>query len=78
VQAFTQYTFTGNGNWSNAANWANNAIPPATVTDGKEVIIDHSEGGECIMDVPVTMAPGSKLTVKPGKRLRIAGNLIHQ
>jgi hypothetical protein len=78
VQAFTQYTFTGNGNWSVASNWANNAIPPATVPDGREVIIDHTEGGECVMDVPVIMAPGSKLTVKPGKKLRIVGNLIHQ
>lgn len=78
VQAFTQYTFTGNGNWSNASNWVNSVIPPSTVADGKEVIIDHAEGGECVMDVPVVMAPGSKLTVKPGKKLRIAGNLIHQ
>ncbi|MCU0395623.1 MAG: hypothetical protein MUF29_06920 [Chitinophagaceae bacterium] len=77
VQAITAYTFTGNGNWSNPANWSG-PVPPSNVPDGKEVVIDHAEGGECIIDIPVTMAPGSRLTVKPGKRLRIQGNLIHQ
>ncbi|MBL0358121.1 MAG: hypothetical protein IPP72_15195 [Chitinophagaceae bacterium] len=39
------YRFTGNGNWSVAANWENNLIPPAVLSDGSEIIIDPVTGG---------------------------------
>lgn len=72
------YTFTGNGLWSDAANWSNNAIPPTALSTGAEIVIDHQTNGECILNVAQQISSGSQLTVKPGKRLRLNGNLIIQ
>jgi hypothetical protein len=69
------YTFTGNGNWSDAANWANNMVPPANPPTCTEIIIDTQLGGECILNVPYNLPTGASLTVKPGKKLTIPGNL---
>jgi hypothetical protein len=65
------YTFTGSGNYDVPANWDNNIVPPLQVLTGDEVIIDPPMGGECILNVPVTIMPGAKFEVKPGKVLRI-------
>ncbi|MEO6546341.1 MAG: endo-1,4-beta-xylanase [Ferruginibacter sp.] len=70
------YTFTGNGNWSIAANWINGIIPPATLTAGAEIIINPVTGGTCILNIPLTIAPGNKITVLPGKRFIVGGNLV--
>lgn len=73
------YTFTGSGNWSNAVNWANNQVPPATLPSGStEIIINSQAGSECILDIPYTLPAGTKFTVMPGKKLMIPGNLILQ
>lgn len=69
------YRFTGNGNWSNPANWQNNYMPSPDVPFCKEVIIDHAAGGACILDVPVTILKNSKITVLPGKHLVVSQNL---
>ena len=74
----TLYLFTGNGLWSNAANWQNGLIPPATLPAGAEIIIDPSAAGECILDRPQNIAPGGKLTVQSNKKLVINGNLTIQ
>ena len=69
------YTFTGSGNWTDPANWANNQPPPANPTTCTQIIIDNQSGGECILNVPYNLPAGATLTVKPGKKLTIAGNL---
>ncbi len=65
------YRFTGNGNWSNAANWQNNNKPALDLPDCKEIIIDHAAGGACVLDVPQNLLKNAKLTVLPGKHLVI-------
>lgn len=64
-----KYIFTGNGNFSDAAQWQNGNKPPAVVPYGVEVIINPLIDGTCILDTPLTLKPGSKLTVPDGKRL---------
>ncbi len=72
------YTFTGNGNWDVAANWSNNAIPPATLPAGAEIIIDPISNGECVLNIPQTVLAGAKVTVQPNKKFTINGNLTIQ
>jgi len=69
------YIFTGSGNYNVPANWDNNLVPPGTVLTGDEVIINPADGGECILNVPVTVMPGAKFTVMPGKVLRLNNGL---
>lgn len=69
------YIFTGSGNYNVPANWDNSIVPPGTVLTGDEVIINPADGGECILNVPVTVMPGAKFTVMPGKVLRLNNGL---
>jgi hypothetical protein len=69
------YRFTGNGNWSNAANWQNSNKPVLDLPGCKEIIIDHAAGGACVLDVPQNLLQNAKLTVLPGKHLVISGQL---
>lgn len=69
------FTFTGNGNWSNAANWSNNQAPPSTLPQGFNIIIDHAPGGQCVLDVPQNISTGATITVRSGKVLVIPGLL---
>jgi len=69
------YRFTGNGNWSNASNWQNNAVPALDLPGCKEIIIDHAVGGQCILDVPQYLLKNARLTVLTGKRLVIPQQL---
>jgi hypothetical protein len=62
---FTQATifeFTGSGNWNVPANWKNNLVPPSPLPAGAEILINPT-GGNCILNVPQLLAPGSKITV---------------
>ncbi|MEO6455383.1 MAG: kelch repeat-containing protein [Ginsengibacter sp.] len=68
------YSFTGNGNWSNPANWSNNTIPPASLPAGNSIIIN----GECIVDVSQIIEKGASITVAQGKSMNIVGNLTIQ
>lgn len=70
------YTFAGNGNWSEPANWSNNMMPPAVLSNGSEIIIDPPAGGQCVLNIPYTISPGARLTVMAGKHFVIQGNLI--
>jgi hypothetical protein len=70
------YTFTGNGNWDNPANWSNNTIPPSTISGTATIVIDPPVDGECVLNVEQHIGSGGNLVVKDGKRFRIAGNLI--
>lgn len=69
------YTFTGNGNWTDPANWSGNTVPPNPLLSG-HVIIDHTAGGQSIVNLDQTIGPLAKLTVLSGKKLIIPGNLI--
>lgn len=72
------YTFTGNGLWSNATNWANNALPPANLSGSGEIMIQPTANGSCTLDVPQTMGSGTKLTLAPNAQLIVQGNLLIQ
>jgi hypothetical protein len=68
------FTFIGNGNWNNAANWTSGLIPPNLVPGGFTIIINPAADGEANMNVPVTLQPGATLQVQPGKKLKLPGN----
>jgi hypothetical protein len=73
--AVITYTFTGNGNWTDAANWANQSVPPASVNSGNQIIINPSVGGQCILNITYHVAAGAVFTVMAGKQLTIPLNL---
>jgi glucose/arabinose dehydrogenase len=70
-----RYTFTGDGNWSVAANWYNNRVPPALLPTGSEIVINPVPGGECVLNTAQAISPGASLIVKDEKQFRILGNL---
>ena len=63
------YTFTGNGNWDNPANWENNLVPPQPTNLGSEIIINNITGGQCLLNIPYTVTPGTSLTILTSKTL---------
>lgn len=69
------YTFTGNGDFTQAGNWLNNKMPPYNNPVYDEIIIDPVNGGECVLTVPLRIRKGGKLVVMPGKKLRIDRNV---
>ncbi len=69
------YTFTGSGNFNVGGNWMGATPPPSTLPTGDEIVIDP-ESGECIMNVPLNIMKGAKITVAPGKKLILQGNVI--
>jgi hypothetical protein len=71
----SSYTFTGNGNWNDPGNWAGGVVPPNPIPFGIEVFINHSNGGQCVLNVPVTVSTGGKITVNAGKTFRAAANI---
>ncbi|MGG9971834.1 right-handed parallel beta-helix repeat-containing protein [Ferruginibacter sp. SUN002] len=73
--AIKVYTFTGNGNWDDAANWMNNEIPPAILSGGSQIIIDPVINGECILNVDQTINSGSSIIIKADKKFTVPGNL---
>lgn len=72
------FTFTGNGNWSDANNWMNRAVPPPVLSGDQFIIIDPIVGGECVLDVPQQVGHATQLTVNAGKKLVVNGNLMLQ
>ncbi len=75
---YSVFTFTGDGNWSAAANWGNNLLPPSTLPAGSDIIINPIAGGRCLLDINYTVSPGTRLTVNAGKNFLIQGNLTVQ
>jgi len=69
------YTFTGSGNWNNADNWANQLIPPAVLDKEATITISPITGGECILNVPQTIAAGANLVIPSNVKLTVSGNL---
>lgn len=74
----TIYIFNGNGVWSDASNWVNQIKPPIELPAGSQIFIDPVSGGECLLDVPQKLMPGSLLRVETGKKFRIPGNISTQ
>jgi CubicO group peptidase (beta-lactamase class C family) len=72
----TLYTFNGNGNWTDAANWMNQQIPPAELQTGDQIIINPPIFGECVLNTTQRIPPGCTLTIVAGKKFRIPGNLV--
>ena len=73
-----QYTFIGNGNWTNPANWSNNTIPPSNSLTGSIIAIRPIINGECVINAPVTIAIGTKILIENQKVLRMNSNLVIQ
>ena len=66
------YEFIGSGNWTTASNWTNGLVPPLTLTNAAEVIINPTGTTECVVDVVnQTISAGTKVTVKQGKKIRV-------
>ena len=72
------YIFNGNGNWSKPINWIGNKVPPSTVSAGVQIMINPAPGGDCILDVPLTISGGASLTVAPNARFILQSNLTLQ
>ena len=73
-----QYTFTGNGNWTDATNWSNNMIPSNASPSGSSIIISPISGGECVINMPVIISSGIKIKIENNKLLRMSSNLTFQ
>ncbi len=65
------YVFNGSGNWSNAANWNLKYRPSNLLPAGSKILIDHTPGGSCTLDVPFDLLEGVNLEIAPGKKLII-------
>jgi hypothetical protein len=76
VSSARVYTFTGNGNWNNVANWESGQIPPAILPAESTIVIQPITGGKCILNIPYTLSKGILLNVTSGSELLIQGNLI--
>ena len=72
------YTFTGNGDWNDAANWAGNNVPPAALPAGSTIIIDPLVTGECVLNINQQIQAGGYIEVRTGKKMRVVGNLVIQ
>jgi hypothetical protein len=72
------YIFNGNGNWDVPANWSYNLVPPATIGSGSEIIIDPVPGGQCLLNIPYTVAPGASIKVNAAKNFVVQSNLTLQ
>lgn len=73
------YTFIGNGNWSNPANWDANGVPPDQTNPDSKIFINNAPGGMCYLDVPYIVKSGTlptSLIIFTGSNLVIPENLI--
>lgn len=66
------YTFTGDGNWNVPGNWTNNVVPPQPTNIGSEIIINNVSGGQCVLNIPYTVTPGTSFTILTGKTLVVS------
>lgn len=69
------YTFNGTGNWSDAANWINNTVPPPVLSPGSKIIIDPPQGEKCVLDMSYVINPGTELVIKQGRQFEVIANL---
>ena len=78
VKPGTYIAFTGNGNWSNPANWSSGQVPPPGIAPGTAIVINPVAGGQCILDNPVVFSKGAQLIIKPGSNFIVGNNLTIQ
>lgn len=71
-----EYRFTGNGNWSNPANWSGNRIPPPILPFLSRIVIDPEANGLCRIDANQFALYGSAILVAPGKKIIIETDFI--
>lgn len=66
------YTFTGKGQWTDAANWANNLLPPAILQSGDKVVINGK--GACLFNniKLFSLEEGSSVEIKEGAALYVS------
>jgi len=69
------YTFNGNGNWSDQQNWLNSNMPPSWLPAGSVIYISPVAGGSCLLDVSQTIAPGAALIITSGAHFDDSGLL---
>jgi hypothetical protein len=74
AQTPVNYTFTGNGNWNNAANWSNDTIPSAIVPGRDTITIATPTGDSCVLNQPLVVLPGAIFTVQTGTNFILKGN----
>jgi len=72
------YIFNGDGNWSDAANWSYNTVPPAVLPSGASIFVNPKQGGVCNLNVSQTISQGAKIIVVAGKNIKIPLNLSIQ
>jgi hypothetical protein len=70
--ATTVFTFSGNGAWSDPANWQGGMVPPNPLPLRYEIMVNPPDDGECLADIPLTLGTSSKIKVMPGKKMRVA------
>lgn len=71
----TTYTFSGNGNWSNASNWTNNTKPPARLPSGSSIFISPQAGDSCVLNTPHKNLPGSNMVITTGAKFIVRGGI---
>lgn len=74
-QTYT-YTFTGNGNWDVPANWMGNKMPPFQLPQGNSILINHSNAGNCLLNVTQVINPGAAIEIENGKNLTVPDRLF--
>lgn len=70
------YTFSGNGNWSDSANWLNRMVPPSPIPNGAVININPDNNGECIINIPVSIPPNVNLNLQSGKKMKVLGDMM--
>lgn len=70
------YIFIGNGYWSDATNWLGNVVPPQVLPAGRTITIYPAADGECVLNLPQTIADGAYLNIVPQKKLRVLSALL--
>jgi hypothetical protein len=71
----TTYTFTGNGNWSQASNWANSTKPPSRLPSSSSIFISPQAGDSCVLNTPHKNLPGSNMVISTGAKFIIRGGI---
>ena len=72
------YNFIGSGNWSTAANWKDNLVPPPVLPECSEIYINPAGTAACLLNVPQIVAPGAKFIIGTNKKLTVSGKLTIQ
>ena len=66
------FTFIGNGDWEQNANWENQQKPPSVLSGNKLVIIDPLPGGQCTLHSLYNFTDGASLKIRPGRYFTVS------